>query len=58
MKILNWAAGISALILFVLCCMAVYMGGADVYALGYKYGKVILVCVIIIAVWWFVRKNR
>lgn len=57
MKILNWAAGISALVILILCSIAVYMGSANAYALGYKYGKVLLACIIIIVVWWFVRKN-
>ena len=57
MKILNWAAGISAVILVILFGIAGAVGGERAYAMGQTFAYVIVICVVIIAIWWFVRKN-
>lgn len=57
MKILNWAAGISAIIVFVLLISAV--SAADsAYALGRKYAWEFFICIGILAIWWFAHKNE
>lgn len=58
MKILNWAAGISAVFLVGEVAWAVAAGGgAAAYAIGHTFAYVNVICVVIIAIWWFVRKN-
>ena len=57
MKILNWAAGISAIVIFVLLVSAM-SAGDGAYALGRKYAWEFFICVGIIVVWWFAHKNE
>ena len=58
MKILNWAAGICTVFFVGEVAWAVAAGGgAAAYAIGHKFAYVNAICVVIIAIWYFVRKN-